>query len=248
MIRAKEKTLLSFEPENQKYSSCVNVTFISNQPSTFYDNTTKALVNSSAAEINDMLTVKVKDVAELYLGLSFIEKDKRFHSSDNVIGYKLNDVEYDNKVIHFFVSPNKPYTLQIKYTDYISKACGVLFIDITDLKFGYLLAHIRTVLSHYDIIPFKLSNVEYTYNKLTKDITIKAPDIITNQLQVYVIQEDAIELIKSIYHAIITRGLVWNAYFDSEHQVGIVNQKYVINGIKYDIIDFYKIGLLLTEF
>ena len=217
---------LAFEPVD---GLDVRVNFASDMPSEFvYDG---KRIKSVSDYVSRNFYVRLEDFACLYATLCFMEKDKGFCKE----GMSIRDAYYDYARMLFYVSKDKPMVLQIKYIDYVLKESAVIFIDTTDIRFGYLLAHMRMVLSYYLVIPFTLNGIDYTYNRADKELTVSIND------EFVVIKRENIELMKSIYHSMLTTGINWNTYLDEDNRISIANGKLFIDNIRQGELDFYKI-------
>ncbi len=217
----------------------LEVRYKSSYPSSYKS---KGKTYTSNKEIDDTLTVKVNQVIELYLALSFVEKDYRLSKFGSIT---LSDIEKDKRIL-FFLSKEKPNTLCMKYINYETQEAGIFLLETTDLKFGLFLTYLRRQIELFEVLRFKLSDLGFVYYRELKELYIT--DIHFHMEKAIRIYEDTIDMVKTLYHVAITRGFCWDIYIDDDNNISITNNKIIVNGVKYHESIFYELGLLLYSF
>jgi len=194
--------------------------------------------------IEDTLIVPMNQIVELYLALSFVEKDYRLIRPNKSI--LLEDINHNAKQIRVFISKNKPNTLQIKYVDYKENKAGIILLETTSLKFGLFLAYLDLIIDKFDILRCTLGDLGFVYYR--KERTLYITDKHFNMQDSIRIETHNISLIKALYHTSLTRGFCWEMYVDPDKNVFISNNRLIVNGKRYHQSIFYELGLLLYRY
>ena len=194
--------------------------------------------------IEDTLIVPMNQIVELYLALSFVEKDYRLTRPSKVI--LLEDINNSAKRIQVFISKNKPNTLQMRYVNYKENKAGILFLELTSLKFGLFLAYLDLVIDKFDILRCVLGDLGFVYYR--KERTLYITDKHFNMQDSIRIDAYNISLIKALYHTSLTRGFCWEIYVDPDRDILISNNRLIVNGKRYHQSIFYELGLLLYRY
>jgi len=192
--------------------------------------------------IEDTLIVPMNQIVELYLALSFVEKDYRLTKPSKVI--LLEDINNSAKRIQVFISKNKPNTLQMRYVNYKENKAGILFLELTSLKFGLFLAYLDLVIDKFDILRCVLGDLGFIYYR--KERTLYITDKHFNMQDSIRIDAYNISLIKA--HTSLTRGFCWEIYVDPDRDILISNNRLIVNGKRYHQSIFYELGLLLYRY
>jgi len=194
--------------------------------------------------IEDTLIVPMNQIVELYLALSFVEKDYRLTRPSKVI--LLEDINYNTKKIQVFISKNKPNALQMRYVNYAENKAGILFLETTSLKFGLFLAYLDLIIDKFDILRCVLGDLGFVYYR--KERTLYITDKYFNMQDSIRIDAHNISLIKALYHTSLTRGFCWEMYVDPDRIVAISNNRLIVDGKRYHQSIFYELGLLLYRY
>jgi len=194
--------------------------------------------------IEDTLIVPMNQIVELYLALSFVEKDYRLIRPNKSI--LLEDINHNAKQIRVFISKNKPNTLQIKYVDYKENKAGIILLETTSLKFGLFLAYLDLIIDKFDILRCTLGDLGFVYYR--KERTLYITDKHFNMQDSIRIETHNISLIKALYHTSLTRGFCWEMHVDPSQNVFISNNRLIVNGKRYHQSIFYELGLLLYRY
>jgi len=194
--------------------------------------------------IEDTLIVPMNQIVELYLALSFVEKDYRLTRPSKSI--LLQDINLDAKKIQVFIAKNKPNFIQMRYINYLENKGGILFLETTSLKFGLFLAYLDLVIDKFDILRCNLGDLGFIYYR--KERTMYITDKHFNLQDSIRIDAHNISLIKALYHTSITRGFCWDLYVDPDRTVAISNNRLIVNGKRYHQSIFYELGLLLYRY
>jgi len=194
--------------------------------------------------IEDTLIVPINQIVELYLALSFVEKDYRLTKPSKAI--LLEDINLDAKKIQVFISKNKPNTLQMRYVNHIENKAGIVFLETTNLKFGLFLAYLDLIIDKFDILRCTLGDLGFIYYR--KERTLYITDKHFNLQDSIRIDAHNISLIKALYHTSLTRGFCWDLYVDPDRTVAISNNRLIVNGKRYHQSIFYELGLLLYRY
>jgi len=194
--------------------------------------------------IEDTLIVPVNQIVELYLALSFVEKDYRLTRPSKVI--LLKDINLDAKSIQVYIAKNKPNWLQMRYVNHIENKAGILFLETTNLKFGLFLTYLDLIIDKFDILRCTLGDLGFIYYR--KERTVYITDKYFNMQDSIRIDAHNISLIKALYHTSLTRGFCWDLYVDPDRTVAISNNRLIVNGKRYHQSIFYELGLLLYRY
>jgi len=194
--------------------------------------------------IEDTLIVPMNQIIELYLALSFVEKDYRLTRPTKSI--LLEDINHNAKQIKVFISKNKPNTLQVKYVNYKENKAGIILLETTSLKFGLFLAYLDLIIDKFDILRCVLGDLGFIYYR--KERTLYVTDKHFNLQDSIRIDAHNISLIKALYHTSLTRGFCWEMYVDPDNNVFISNNRLIVNGKRYHQSIFYELGLLLYRY
>jgi len=194
--------------------------------------------------IEDTLIVPINQIVELFLALSFVEKDYRLTKPSKTI--LLQDINLDAKKIQVFISKNKLNTIQMRYVNYVENKAGILFLETTSIKFGLFLAYLDLIIDKFDILRCVLGDLGFVYYR--KERTLYITDKHFNLKDSIRIDAHNISLIKSLYHTSLTRGFCWEMYVDPDKTVAVSNNRLIVNGKRYHQSIFYELGLLLYRY
>jgi hypothetical protein len=194
--------------------------------------------------IEDTLIVPLNQIVELYLALSFVEKDYRLTRPSKII--LLEDINDNAKRIQVFISKNKPNFVQMRYVNYKENKGGILFLETSHLKFGLFLAYLDLIIDKFDILRCVLGDLGFVYYR--KERTLYITDKHFNMRDSIRIDAYNISLIKALYHTSLTRGFCWDMYLDPDRTVAISNNRLIVNGKRYHQSIFYELGLLLYRY
>ena len=194
--------------------------------------------------IEDTLIVPLNQIVELYLALSFVEKDYRLTKPSKAL--ILQDINQPSKQIQVFISKNKPNYVQMRYVNFSKNQAGILFLETTHLKFGLFLAYLDLIIDKFDILPCVLGDLGFVYYR--KERTLYITDKYFNMQDSIRIDAHNISLIKALYHTSLTRGFCWELYVDPDRTVAISNNRLIVNGKRYHQSVFYELGLLLYRY
>jgi len=222
----------------------VKVTYKSTYESAVDPNNVSNFKPREQFSIDDTLIVPINQIVELFLALSFVEKDYRLTRPSKVI--LLEDVNYSAKKIQVFISKNKPNALQMRYVNYAENKAGIVFLETTSLKFGLFLAYLDIVIDKFDILRCILGDLGFVYYR--KERTLYITDKYFNMQESIRIDAHNISLIKALYHTSLTRGFCWEMYVDPDRTVAISNNRLIVNGKRYHQSIFYELGLLLYRY
>ena len=222
----------------------VKVTYRSHYESSVNPNIATSHKSKENFSIEDTLIVPMNKIVELYLALSFVEKDYRLTRPTKEI--LLEDINQSAKKIRVFISKNKPNTLQIKYVNYKENKAGIFLLETTHLRFGLFLAYLDLVIDKFDILRCVLGDLGFIYYR--KERTLYITDKYFNMQDSIRIDAHNISLIKALYHTSLTRGFCWDLYIDPDRTVAISNNRLIVNGKRYHQSIFYELGLLLYRY
>ena len=222
----------------------VKVTYKSAYESSIDPNNVSNFKPNKQFSIDDTLIVPINQIVELYLALSFVEKDYRLTKPSKAI--ILQDMNIAAKRIQMFISKNKPDTLQMRYVNYIENKAGIFLLETNRLRFGLFLAYLDLVIDKFDILPCVLGDLGFVYYR--KERTLYITDKYFNMQDSIRIDAYNVSLIKALYHTSLTRGFCWDMYVDPDKIVAISNNRLIVNGKRYHQSIFYELGLLLYRY
>jgi hypothetical protein len=194
--------------------------------------------------IEDTLIVPMNQIIELYLALSFVEKDYRLTRPTKSI--LLEDINHNAKQIKVFISKNKPNTIQVKYVNYKENKAGIIFLEINSTKFRLFLEYLERVINEFDILRCVLDDLGFIYYR--KEQTLYITDKHFNLQDSIRIDSHNICRIKSLYSTPLTQDFYWKIHVDQDNDVSISNNELIVNGKRYHQSIFYELGLLLYRY
>jgi len=194
--------------------------------------------------IEDTLIVPMNQIVELYLALSFVEKDYRLTRPSKSI--LLKDINSRVKRIQVFISKNKPNTLQMRYINYSDDKAGIIFLEINSLKFRLFVEHLERVIDKFDILRCVLGDLGFIYYR--KERTLYITDKYFNMQDSIRIDAHNICRIKSLHNTPLTQDFCWEIYVGQDKNISISNNRFIVNGKQYHQSIFYELGLLLYRY
>jgi len=194
--------------------------------------------------LEDTLIIPMNQIVELYLALSFVEKDYRLTRPSKSI--LLKDINSRAKRIQVFISKNKPNTLQMRYINYSEDKAGIIFLEINSLKFRLFVEHLERVIDKFDILRCVLGDLGFIYYRREQTLYITDKHFkIQDSIR---INAHNIYRIKSLYKTPHTQDVCWEIYVDQDKNVSILNNRLIVNGKCYHQSIFYELGLLLYRY
>ncbi len=220
----------------------VEINFYSSLPSSFAYGKEKEILHSVSDEINLCINVNPIYLTTLLLHLAYVEESPLFNA-DKTVGLKMYDHKDTDKAIHFYTSPNKPYTLQIKGIDYKERTAGVVFLNFSELSFGAFLTYIKLTLDKYPSLTALLYDNYIVFNRMIDELVILDKDN-----QKYFIYDEALELFRVSWFNQLTRGFKWTLALDNWQNVIMASDNFIINNVPYPDLMQKQIGYLITAF